>query len=141
MKAYVSIPIMAVIISLTLAMLPIGAAFSDENMDHTGHVGEKIHTSTINGYALAYHILDLPGKTERHLMVYIKDPQGKTITSGKTGYLIKGPDGKTQKVMAMAMKEAFGGDVDFTAKGSYAIRVKAVVGDDKLIDAFNFTVP
>ena len=73
------------------------------DVDHSAHVGEKVHTSTVVGYNLAYHLLDLPNKEEHHLMTYVVDPQGKPVTDAKVGYLVIGPDGNKQKVMAMGM--------------------------------------
>ena len=62
------------------------------------------------------------------------------MIQGKVGYLVVGPDGRKQKVMAMAMKEAFGADVDFTAKGPYTIKIKALIGNAKLLDKFTYEV-
>lgn len=110
------------------------------DVDHSAHVGEKIHTSTVDGYHLAYHLLDLPNKDAHHLMTYVVDPHGKPVTDAKVGYLVVGPDGKKQKVMAMAMKTSFGGDIDFTVKGSYTVKTKAIVGTEKLTDSFTYEV-
>ena len=73
-------------------------------------------------------------------MVYIVDPAGKAVSSAKVGYLVIDPNGAKQKVMAMAMKDAFGGDVNFTVKGVYTIKTKAVVGNIKLLDRFTFEI-
>ncbi|MBW1696482.1 MAG: hypothetical protein JRH18_22010 [Deltaproteobacteria bacterium] len=127
----------SVFASLCLAGFALSQATS---IDHSGHVGEKIHESTIRGYRLAYHLLVLPGKEARHLMVYIVDPAGKPVSSAKVGYLVIGPNGAKQKVMAMAMKDAFGGDVNFTVKGIYTIKTKAVAGNIKLLDRFTFEI-
>ena len=116
------------------------ASDSAKAMDHSGHIGEKIHESVVQGYQVAYHLLDLPGRTEKHLMTFIKDPSGNPVGTAKVGYLVIGPDGAKQKVMAMAMKDAFGGDVNLTAKGSYTIKSKAVFGKEQLMDSFNFEV-
>ncbi len=109
-------------------------------MDHSGHIGEKVHESVVRGYQMAYHLLELPGRTEKHLMTYIKDPSGNPVRNAKVGYLVVGPDGVKQKVMAMAMKDAFGGDVNLTLKGNYTIKSKAVFGKQKLMDSFRFEV-
>ncbi len=110
------------------------------DVDHSSHVGDKIHTSLINGYNLAYHLLDLPNKDAHHLMTYVVNPQGKPVTDAKVGYLVIGPEGDKQKVMAMGMNESFGGDVDFTMKGTYIVKTKAVVGAEKLVDSFTYEV-
>jgi len=109
-------------------------------MDHSGHIGERIHESTVEGYRLAYHLLALPGRSEKHLMVYITDANGKPVADATVGYLVDGPDGTQQRVMAMGMKDAFGADVNFTAKGKYTVKSKAVFGETKLLDGFVFEV-
>jgi hypothetical protein len=116
------------------------AASAQETMDHTNHVGIKIHESRIQGYHLAYHVLDLPNRKEDHLMIYIVNEKREAVDKGKVGYLVVGPDGKKQKAMAMAMKAAFGADVDFTAKGTYTIKTKALVEKAKLLDRFTYEV-
>lgn len=116
------------------------AAEKGNSMEHNAHIGKRIHESKVQGYHLAYHLLDLPGRQEQHLMTYIADGSGKPIAKGQVGYLVVGPDGKNQKVMAMAMKDAFGGDVNFTVKGRYTIKAKAVFDDKKLMDEFDFEV-
>lgn len=127
--------VLAVVIP-SIAGLPAYAA----DVDHSAHVGERIHTATVDGYQLAYHLLDLPNNDAHHLMTYVVDPQGNPVTAAKVGYLVIGPDGKKQKVMAMGMKESFGGDVDFTVKGSYIVKTKVVVETDRLIDSFTYDV-
>ena len=108
--------------------------------DHAGHIGEKIHESHVKGFRLAYHLLDIPGRDARHLITYITDAQSGPVNDAKVGYLVVGPGGKEQKVMAMTMKDSFGGDIDFSAKGTYTIKSKAVVGDKSLLDSFTFVV-
>lgn len=71
-------------------------------------------------------------------MVYIMDPEGKEIEEAKVGFLVTGPDGSKQKLMAMGMKNAFGVDVNFKVKGTYLIKMKAVTGGKKLIDSFEY---
>lgn len=108
--------------------------------DHSGHMGEKIHESTVEGYRFAYHLLDLPGRKAKHLIVYIIDTEGKPVNEAKVGYLVVDPGKNEQMVMAMAMKDSFGGDVDFSLKGKYTIKSKAVVGDKNLLDSFTYVV-
>ena len=73
-------------------------------------------------------------------MIYVVNEKHEAVNKGKVGYLVVGPDGRKQKVMAMAMKEAFGADVDFTTKGSYTIKTKALIGKSKLLDRFIYEV-
>jgi hypothetical protein len=139
MKKHILQYAMSVIISFII-VLPGLAEEKMKTMDHSGHAGVKIHESTVQEYRLAFHLLDLPGREERHLVTYIKSPEGLPVTEAKVGYLIQGPDNAVQKIMAMGMKDSFGGDVNFTAKGSYTVKVKAVVNDKKLIDEFVYEV-
>ena len=119
------------IISITfiLSFLLSSAALASDKgnrTDHSGHVGEKIHESSVQGYQIAYHLLDLPGREEDHLMAYIIDLNGQPVSKAKIGYLVVGPKGAKQKVMAMGMKDAFGGDVNFTAKGKVIFGVSEI---------------
>ena len=139
MKKFMLILFISMVLSASIS-LPVFASSKGESMDHSGHVGEKIHESTMQGYLLAYHLLDLPGRDVRHLMTYIVNTTGQAITKAKVGYLVIGPDGTKQKVMAMSMKESFGGDVNFAAKGMYTIKTKAVIEDKKLLDRFTFEI-
>ena len=128
---------------IMITSLPVATGFASDStkpMDHSGHIGEKVHESVVQGYQMAYHLLDLPGRTEKHLMTYITGPSGNPVRNAKVGYLVVGPDGVKQRVMAMAMKDAFGGDVNLTAKGNYTIKSKAVFGREKLMDSFHFEV-
>jgi hypothetical protein len=139
MKKHILKYAISIIISFTV-VLPGLAEEKLKTMDHSKHTGVKIHESTIQGYHFAYHILDLPGREERHLMTFIQNPEGLSVTEAKVGYLINGPNNVKQKVMAMAMKDSFGGDVNFIEKGTYTVRMKALVGDRKLIDEFFYEV-
>jgi hypothetical protein len=113
---------------------------SDTKMDHSTHTGKKIHESVVREFRLAYHLLELPGNDFHHLMVYIIDGQGNYVTKGKVGYLIEGPGGSKQKVMAESMGTAFGGNVNFNKSGNYIIKTKAVFDDVKFLDKFNFEI-
>ncbi|RJQ65256.1 MAG: hypothetical protein C4530_01070 [Desulfobacteraceae bacterium] len=113
---------------------------TQESMDHGDQIGKKIHESDLKGYRIAYRLLDLPGREAKHLVTYIVDSGGKPVNDAKVGYLVVDPAGKEQKVMAMAMKDSFGGDVDLSSKGKYTIKSKAVVGDKNLMDSFTFDV-
>jgi hypothetical protein len=130
--------LVSIILSALMAVPVLAGAA--EKVDHSKHLGVRIHESSIQGYSLAYHLLDLPNRKEDHLMIYIVNEKKEAVKKGKVGYLVVGPDGSNQKVMAMAMKEAFGADVDFTAKGTYTINAKALVGNAKLIDQFTYDV-
>ena len=122
--------------------------------DHSGHVGDMIHESDIEGYRFAYHLIDMrknpkmmegmkgtkdAGKTH-HLMVYVTDPQGRSVDAAKLGYLVEGPDGTKQKLMTMGMQGAYGANVNFNGKGTYTIKAKLLAGDKKLFDRFSYEV-
>ncbi|GAB6061955.1 hypothetical protein [Deferrisoma palaeochoriense] len=129
-------------------------------MDHSEHMGEDIRETKVNGYGLAYHLIDMKEKMEamkgmkgmsmekmdmskmgtHHLMVYVMGPNGEKVTDAKAGYKIVGPDGTEQKAMCMAMNGGFGADVNFKEKGTYTIKTKIVAGDTTLLDEFTYTV-
>jgi hypothetical protein len=123
-------------------------------MDHSAHMGENIHNATVDGYQLAYHMIDMKGKMTDmksegqgskmkktlHLMLYVNDPEGKPVAAAKVGYLVTGPNGSDQKMMCMAMGVGgYGANVDFSTAGAYRIASKIVVGDKTLKDNFIYT--
>jgi len=87
-----------------------------------------------------YTLYHFPERKTWHLMVTITGPEGSKVEKGRVGFLVTGPDGSKQKGMAMGMKNAYGADMDFSQKGIYTIKTKAVFGDKKLIDQFNYEV-
>ena len=125
---------------LFMTYMPVYAQDNSTKMDHSNHVGEKIHESMVQGYHLAYHLLDLKKGSTRHLMVYIMDPEDKKVEDTKVGFLVEGPDGSKQKLMAEGMKGAFGVNVRFGTKGAHLIKVKVVTGGKKLLDSFHYKV-
>ena len=141
--------VISILIGVALA-LPAYSQNSGSGIDHSGHVGDVVHESTIEGYRFAYHLIDLRKDADKvksmqgtqeaeqthHLMVYVMGPQGRSVEGAKLGYLVEGPGGAKQKLMAMGMQGAYGANVDFTKKGQYTIKVKCVTGDKKLFDRF-----
>jgi hypothetical protein len=121
-------------------------------MSHAGHQGKMIHESTVDGYRLAYHLIDMKEKMKgmkmemtqqmgtHHLMVFIQSPDGHPEKTAKVGYVVAGPDNTKQKVMAMGMSDGFGADVTLKEKGTYTVKTKAVVGSKKLLDTFEYAV-
>lgn len=116
---------------------------------HSGRKGKQIHESTVNAYSLAYNLIDMGdagaemegdegSMPTHHLMVYIVDPDGNPVNEAKVGFLIKGPEGKDQKVMAMGMAGGYGADISLQHPGEYTIRTKAVAGDETLLDSFEY---
>jgi hypothetical protein len=120
--------------SWLLAMDPV------KGHDHAAGLGVQIHHSSVDGFRLDYYLLRLENRKMEHLMVVISGPDGKPVAEAKVGFLVIAPDGSRQKVMTMPMKEGFGGDVDFGAKGAYRMKTKAVFGDKKLFDEFSYEV-
>ena len=135
-------------------VVPVFSQDSGSGIDHSGHVGDMIHESTVDGFRFAYHLIDIQKNPEQmndmkgskesekthHLMVYVMDPDGQSVQRAKLGYLVEGPNGAKQKLMAMGMQGAYGANVDFTNKGSYTIKTKIVTGDKKLFDRFSHEV-
>ena len=135
-------------------VVPVFSQDSGTAMGHSGHIGALIHESTIDGYRFAYHLIDIQKNPEQmkdmkdakavkkthHLMVYVMDPDGQAVQQAKLGFLVEGPNGVKQKLMAMGMQGAYGANVDFRNKGTYTIKTKIVTGDKKLFDRFNHEV-
>ncbi len=111
-----------------------------KTMDHSQHMGEKIHESKVEGYQFAYHLLNMEERATHHMMVYIMAPDDGKVEDAKVGFLVNGPDGTKQKLMAMGMKGAYGADLDFKQKGTYTVKMKAVTGDQKFLDEFTYEV-
>jgi hypothetical protein len=129
-------------------------------MNHDEHKGKSIREVKIDGYMLAYHLIDNMEQMDKmkdmkgmsmdknakaqmkshHLMVYVMNSDGKIVEDAKIGYLVKNPAGEKAKAMAMGMKDGMGADVDMTNKGSYEINVKIMTGDKKLLDKFSYEV-
>ncbi len=117
--------------------------------DHSGHEGELIHEVNVNGYQMAYHLIDMKErmkgmenmpemKATHHLMVYVKNPEGKTVDKAKAGYLIENPDGSEQKAMTMAMSGGYGADIVLDKPGTYVIKTKVMAGDERVMDSFEY---
>jgi hypothetical protein len=132
--------IIFVVILSVLLIHPILLGYASEGMDHSSHVGEKIHNANVEGYQFAYHLVDLKEQKLRHLMVYIVGPKGEKIDNAKVGFLVEGPDGSKQKLMATGMKGAFGVNVDLNIKGVYKIKMKIITNGKKLFDEFVYEV-
>ena len=153
---------MHTVIRLTLAALlvtftsgiPVLADSHEHDMgqmDHSGHRGPNVHNSMVDGHHLAYHLIDMREKMKdmenmpemkatHHMMVYVTGPDGAVLAQAKVGYLVVGPDGQQQKLMAMGMSDGFGADVDFGAPGAYTVKTKAVANGTTLRDEFTYEV-
>ena len=118
----------------------------------SGHKGMEIHNAAVDGFQLRYELIDMAErmkgmanmprmKHSHHLMVYVRDNDGKPVENATAGYLIEGPDGSEQKAMCMGMGAGgYGADVNFKEKGSYTVKTKVVSGDKKVMDSFEYEV-
>lgn len=147
---------------MATALIFTGSAFGMEghDMKSSDRIGDLFHESMVDGYMLSYYLMDLRDQKKdgedsghsdhsghsghggkemekpHHIMVYIMDKNHKPVLKGKVGFLIKGADGNTQKIMGMYMSKGFGITADMKKKGEYAITTKAVLGGVKLMDKF-----
>ncbi len=132
----------------------------DHEKASIARIGGLIHESVVDGYMLAYHILDLRDQkadgmdkasmdrtyamtnenmdSPHHLMLYIMDKNHKLILKGEVGFLIKDPEGNSQKIMGIYMDRGFGATADMKNKGIYNIKAKAIIGDKELLDKFEY---
>jgi hypothetical protein len=156
------ITLVALAAALILTANP-AAAMEGHDMNTGDRVGDLFHESMQDGYMLSYYLMDLRDMKEdkaadshaghdqsaheksemnkpHHIMVYIMDKDHNPVEKAKVGFLIKGGDKETQKIMAMHMSGGFGITADMKAKGVYEIALKAVFGDVTLMDRFTHEV-
>ncbi|MBU1171906.1 MAG: hypothetical protein KKD44_20320 [Proteobacteria bacterium] len=113
------------------------------------HDGDAIHTGKVDGYTMDYRMMDMREnmkkmghmegmdmKATHHLMVTVKGPNGPV--KGQAGYMVTGPDGKTQKAMCMAMGDGFGADISMMNPGTYTIKTKVTADGKNLTDEFTY---
>jgi hypothetical protein len=129
------------------------------DMGHSGHSGENIHNSVVDGYRFSFQLIDIREKmaaaaakmkaagqmhegmdATNHLMVFIKSPDGAAVENASVGYLITGPDGTAQKHMCMSMGGGYGSDIKLAGSGEYTIKTKAVANGKNIVDEFTYTV-
>ncbi len=151
-------------LGLSFLLMTTTTMANTKSHDMTGHstkdadrIGELFHESMVDGYMLSYYLMDLRvNKTEEaaahgshgkkemekphHIMVYIMDKDHKIVEQGKVGFLIKGGDKGSQKIMGMYMSQGFGITADMKEKGVYTITTKAMVEDAKLMDTFDYEI-
>ncbi len=139
MKRFVVRPFSGVVFFLFVASVFSMLHFAMAQ-EHPVSQGVQIHTSTVDAYEFHYTLYDFPEQKTQHLMVSIFGPDGKAVEEGKVGFLVTGPDGSEQKAMTMGMKGAYGANMDFSQKGVYSIKTKAVFGDKKLFDQYDYEV-
>ncbi|MEW6486641.1 MAG: hypothetical protein AB1578_01845 [Thermodesulfobacteriota bacterium] len=118
--------------------------------------GDLIRESTVEGYALAYHLIDNAAQMQaagvemkghdmsqmksHHLMVYLAAPGGTPAAGARVGYLVRGPGGSEQKTMAAFMDGGYGADLELKTPGTYEITTRAVDGGKNLVDTFAYEV-
>lgn len=132
----------------------------DQDKSGSNKFGDLIHESMVDGYMLSYYFMDLrkqksdghdtgshgaSGSHEEmdkphHLMVYVSDMDKNVVKEAKVGFLVKDAGGNSQKAMGMFMSDGFGITADMKKKGVYKITVKAVFGDKKLMDTFEYEI-
>lgn len=133
---------------------------------HEGHgqkasqpSGQLIAEKKADGYVLNYYLHDMAARNKmmksmegmemhgmssspditNHLMLFIKDAQGKSV-SGKVGFIVIGPDGKESKTLTMGMGGGYGADISLKQPGEYRIKTKAVIDGKTIADEFAYTV-
>jgi hypothetical protein len=141
-----------IILSAIMILILTMPAAAGESCCPSSAKKQMDQTSEVNGYQLEYKFIDLKEKMKdmdhsmedmtatHHLMVYIKNAEGKTVEADKVGFLITGPDTKDQKTMAMGMIGGYGTDINLSQPGEYIIKTKALIGEEKLIDTFTYTI-
>ena len=111
-----------------------------------GESGEsaKMHQGKKDGYTFAFESIPMKGEgVTHHLMVFVKDAAGKAVMGAKVGFDVASPASagkQNQKVMAMAMGDGYGANLDLSAKGRYTIKVKLVGGGADLLYDFPYEV-
>ena len=148
MKKYILTKLLTIMFCLTI-LIPTAVA------DNCCATDKPIHETDINGYHFVYKLIDLKEKMKdmkdmdhdmdkmtatRHLMLFIKNAKGDAIEANKVGFLITGPDGKDQKVMAMGMGDGYGADINLSLSGEYSVKAKALIGEQKLVDSFMYKI-
>jgi hypothetical protein len=121
--------------------------------DHPMRAGDNIHNATVDGFTLAYHLIDMGGnvssmqsegpakKETHHLMLYVNDPNGKPVGSAKVGFMIETSTGSHQKVMSMPMGVGgYGANIDLSTAGTYKLMSKIIIGDKTIKNDFSYTV-
>lgn len=110
--------------------------------------GDKVHMSHVDGHDFMYSMIDMGKKAEKsglsknmdgmyHLMVHVKKGD-KFVEGAKTAFVVKGPDGKVQKAMAMEMSKGYGADIKMKKKGMYEIKVKTMKDGKAMMDTFKY---
>lgn len=130
--------------TLIIALILItGASAWSMNMH-----GNKVHASNIDGNEFIYTMIDMDKKAKKagmnhnmkgmyHLMVYVKKGEN-FIDNAKAGFVVKSPDGKLQKVMAMKMGKGYGADIKMEQKGEYKIKAKIANDKGSIKDSFKY---
>lgn len=148
MKKYFIIKMLTIIFCLSI-LIPSAAA------DNCCASDKPIREADINGYHFVYQLIDMKEKmkdmkdmdhdmnkmtTTHHLMLFIKNAKGDTAEADKVGFLITGPDGKNRKAMAMGMRDGYGSDIDLSGSGEYIVKAKVIIGEQKIVDSFTYTI-
>lgn len=161
MKKYF-LGVAGVILGVSLSFSICFAQMAMEH-DHSKHEGghsmaaplvsdtEKMLDSIKQGeYEFSFKLIDMKkkmpgmdmGGMTHHLMVYVgKEGSKKNITDGKVKFKIFAPNAKgTQEMMAMAMGNGYGADVNLSEAGTYEINLLFNSAGAKELVKFNYEV-
>jgi len=161
MKLMMSVLIMSVF--FTGLVFASDSDMKEHDMAESDKIGDLIHESVVDGYMLSYYFMDLRDQKDNkagtsmdmdksndmktqemdkphHIMVYIMDKNHKPVLKGKVGFMIKDTQGNAQKAMGMFMSKGFGTTADMKKKGIYKITTKAILGDKKIMDSFDYEI-
>lgn len=141
--------------SLVFAAVTLAADGHAGHGSHSSDPDEKeVRQAMVDGHHLTYRLIDMHAKMaglksgkydlskvkSHHLMLLVHAPDGKLLSDARVGYLVTGPDGSSQQVMAMAMSGGYGGDIDLQQKGTYTVKAKAIAGEKTLRDQFTLDI-
>jgi hypothetical protein len=112
------------------------------------HVGNQIRRSSVEGYQLSYHLLEVqphtqdikPGTTH-HLMVFILAPSGQMVSTAKVQVEVEGKDGQKQTAVARDMTGGYGADLVLPDAGTFEVSVEIRVRGMRLKDSFEMGLP
>jgi len=167
MKKLILSMVIVCVFSVGFAVASGNKNMKGHNMEATDKIGDLIHESMVDGYMLSYYFMDLRAQKEtkgkshkaksmdmgkssdmkmdkmdkpHHIMVYIMDKDHQPVLKGKVGFMIKDAKGRSQKAMGMSMSKGFGTTADMRQKGVYTITTKAMVGNKKIMDRFDYEI-
>lgn len=156
MNKKISISSLSIMILISFTVIAFAANdHSGQSRDKTNMQAEDsiIRHTIVDGYQLTYKLIDMREKMKamghdhtsqkmatHHLMLFIKSSDSQPVKNAKVGFLVKDAGDAKETTMAMAMGDGFGSDITLDKAGDYSIKVKAVTGENKIIDKFVYTL-